>query len=281
MVRGGVSGDALHTDQTSPTTKDSTRMFNMKTKQDDRPTGADTGAAVRAEEITKTYGEGEAEVRALCTVSMEVASGEFVAVMGPSGSGKSTLMHLLAGLDRPTEGNVYIEGENVTTMNDKSLTMLRRKRVGFIFQAFNLIPQLTAEENIVLPLTLGGSKANGNLDMLLDQVGLTDRRTHKPTELSGGQQQRVAVARALITEPAVVFADEPTGNLDSKSSNDILGLLRKAADERGQTTVMVTHEAHAAAYADRVVFLADGKIVRELRNPTEETVLETIKDVSA
>jgi len=256
-------------------------MFNMKTKQDERLTSASTGAAVRAEEITKTYGEGEAEVRALCTVSMEVASGEFVAVMGPSGSGKSTLMHLLAGLDRPTDGNVYIEGENVTTMNDKSLTMLRRKRVGFIFQAFNLIPQLTAEENIVLPLTLGGSKANGNLDMLLDQVGLTDRRTHKPTELSGGQQQRVAVARALITEPAVVFADEPTGNLDSKSSNDILGLLRKAADERGQTTVMVTHEAHAAAYADRVVFLADGKIVRELRNPTEETVLETIKDVSA
>ena len=256
-------------------------MFNMKTKQDERLTSAGTGAAVRAEEITKTYGEGEAEVRALCTVSMEVASGEFVAVMGPSGSGKSTLMHLLAGLDRPTEGNVYIEGENVTTMNDKSLTMLRRKRVGFIFQAFNLIPQLTAEENIVLPLTLGGSKANGNLDMLLDQVGLTDRRTHKPTELSGGQQQRVAVARALITEPAVVFADEPTGNLDSKSSNDILGLLRKAADERGQTTVMVTHEAHAAAYADRVVFLADGKVVRELRNPTEETVLETIKDVSA
>ena len=256
-------------------------MFNMKTKQDERVTSADTGAAVRAEEITKTYGEGEAEVRALCTVSMEVASGEFVAVMGPSGSGKSTLMHLLAGLDRPTDGNVYIEGENVTTMNDRSLTMLRRKRVGFIFQAFNLIPQLTAEENIVLPLTLGGSKANGNLEMLLDQVGLTDRRTHKPTELSGGQQQRVAVARALITEPAVVFADEPTGNLDSKSSNDILGLLRKAADERGQTTVMVTHEAHAAAYADRVVFLADGKIVRELLNPTEETVLETIKDVSA
>ena len=256
-------------------------MFNMKTKQDERVPTADTGAAVRAEEITKTYGEGEAEVRALCTVSMEVASGEFVAVMGPSGSGKSTLMHLLAGLDRPTDGNVYIEGENVTTMNDRSLTMLRRKRVGFIFQAFNLIPQLTAEENIVLPLTLGGSKANGNLEMLLDQVGLTDRRTHKPTELSGGQQQRVAVARALITEPAVVFADEPTGNLDSKSSNDILSLLRKAADERGQTTVMVTHEAHAAAYADRVVFLADGKIVRELRNPTEETVLETIKDVSA
>jgi putative ABC transport system ATP-binding protein len=256
-------------------------MFNMKAKQDDRLTSADTGAAVRAEGITKNYGEGEAEVRALCTVSMEVAPGEFVAVMGPSGSGKSTLMHLLAGLDRPSEGNVYIEGENVTTMNDKSLTMLRRKRVGFIFQAFNLIPQLTAEENIVLPLTLGGSKANGNLDTLLEQVGLTDRRTHKPTELSGGQQQRVAVARALITEPAVVFADEPTGNLDSHSSDEILTLLRKAADERNQTTVMVTHDAHAAGYADRVVFLGDGKIVRELQNPTEETVLEAIKDVSA
>jgi putative ABC transport system ATP-binding protein len=258
-------------------------MFNMKTTKQDEPltNSAATGAAVRAEEITKTYGEGEAAVRALCTVSMEVAYGEFVAVMGPSGSGKSTLMHLLAGLDRPTDGNVYIEGENVTTMKDKELTMLRRKRVGFIFQAFNLIPQLTAEENIVLPLTLGGNKANGNLDALLEQVGLTDRRSHKPTELSGGQQQRVAVARALITEPAVVFADEPTGNLDSKSSDDILSLLRKAADERNQTTVMVTHDAHAAAYADRVVYLADGKIVRELLNPTEESVLEVIKEVAS
>ena len=240
----------------------------------------DNGHAVRAVEITKNYGEGEAEVRALCTVSMDVAYGEFVAVMGPSGSGKSTLMHLLAGLDRPTEGDVYIEGGNVTKMKDKELTMLRRKRVGFIFQAFNLIPQLTAAENIVLPLTLAGEKANGNLDALLEQVGLSDRASHKPTELSGGQQQRVAVARALITEPAVVFADEPTGNLDSKSSNDILSLLRRAADERGQTTVMVTHEAHAAAYADRVVFLADGKIVRELSDPTEESVLEAIKEVS-
>src|SRR3954454_11768275 len=159
-----------------------------------------TKAAVSAVDISKTYGEGEAAVKALCTVSMDVASGEFVAVMGPSGSGKSTLMHLLAGLDRPTEGNVYIEGENVTTMKDKELTMLRRHRVGFIFQAFNLIPQLTAEENIVLPLTLAREKPNGNLETLLDQVGLADRRTHKPTELSGGQQQRVAVARALITE---------------------------------------------------------------------------------
>jgi putative ABC transport system ATP-binding protein len=201
--------------------------------------------------------------------------------MGPSGSGKSTLMHLLAGLDRPSEGNVYIEGQNVTTMKDKELTLLRRQRVGFIFQAFNLIPQLTAEENIVLPLTLARQKANGNLEAMLEQVGLTDRRTHKPTELSGGQQQRVAVARALITEPAVVFADEPTGNLDSKSSDGILNLLRKAADERNQTTVMVTHEPHAAAYADRVVFLADGKIVRELSDPTEASVLEAIKGVAS
>jgi putative ABC transport system ATP-binding protein len=253
-------------------------MFNMKSKQEAPAARVTTDAAVRADGITKNYGEGEAEVRALCTVSMEVARGEFVAIMGPSGSGKSTLMHLLAGLDRPSDGNVYIEGENVTTMKDKELTMLRRQRVGFIFQAFNLIPQLTAEENIVLPLTLARVKANGNLEAILEQVGLTDRRTHKPTELSGGQQQRVAVARALITEPAVVFADEPTGNLDSKSSNDILTLLRKAADERNQTTVMVTHEAHAAAYADRVVFLADGKIVNELIDPTEETVLEAIKE---
>jgi putative ABC transport system ATP-binding protein len=237
--------------------------------------------AVSAVEITKTYGEGEASVRALCTVSLEVGHGEFVAVMGPSGSGKSTLMHLLAGLDRPSEGNVFIEGENVTQMKDKELTMLRRKRVGFIFQAFNLIPQLTAEENIVLPLTLAREKANGNLEALLDKVSLTDRRKHKPTELSGGQQQRVAVARALITEPAVVFADEPTGNLDSKSSDDILELLRTAADERNQTTVMVTHDAHAASYADRVIFLADGKVVLEITEPTEASVLEAIKEVAA
>ena len=239
-----------------------------------------TGAAVSAVDISKTYGEGEAAVEALRDVSLDVGYGEFVAVMGPSGSGKSTLMHLLAGLDRPTAGAVYIEGGDVTKMKDKELTVLRRNSVGFIFQAFNLIPQLSAEENIVLPLSLGGQKANGNLETLLDQVGLADRRKHKPTELSGGQQQRVAVARALITEPAVVFADEPTGNLDSKSSDDILSLLRKASTERNQTTVMVTHDAHAASYADRVVFLADGKIVREFHQPTEAGVLEAIKEVS-
>ena len=240
-----------------------------------------TGAAVSAVDISKTYGEGEAAVEALRDVSLDVGYGEFVAVMGPSGSGKSTLMHLLAGLDRPTEGAVYIEGGDVTKMKDKELTVLRRNSVGFIFQAFNLIPQLSAEENIVLPLSLGGQKANGNLETLLDKVGLTDRRKHKPTELSGGQQQRVAVARALITEPAVVFADEPTGNLDSKSSDDILSLLRNASSERNQTTVMVTHDAHAASYADRVVFLADGEIVKYLDSPTEASVLEAIKEVAS
>src|SRR3954447_8229003 len=257
-------------------------MFNMQKQVPPASVAPTTsGAAVRADNITKTYGEGEASVRALCTVNMEVAHGEFVAVMGPSGSGKSTLMHLLAGLDRPSEGSVYIEGDNVTEMKDKELTQLRRNRVGFIFQAFNLIPQLTAAENIVLPLTLGRQTSNGGLATMLEQVGLTDRSHHKPTELSGGQQQRVAVARALIAEPAVVFADEPTGNLDSKSSDDILTLLRKAADERGQTTVMVTHDAHAASYADRVVFLADGKIVKHLADPTEASVLEAIKEVAS
>lgn len=259
-------------------------MFNMR-KTDEAAKVADHTTdgtpAVRAIGLCKTYGEGDAAVEALCGVTLDVARGEYLAVMGPSGSGKSTLMHLLAGLDKPTAGSVFIEGDDVTKMKDKDLTVLRRQRVGFVFQAFNLIPQLTAEENIVLPLMLGRRSANGNLDALLEQVGLTDRRTHKPTELSGGQQQRVAVARALITDPAVVFADEPTGNLDSHSSDEILALLRKASDERDQTTVMVTHDAHAASYADRVVFLADGAIVQELRNPTETSVLEALKEVSS
>lgn len=260
-------------------------MFNMRKNDDPTAVVADRvtdgTAAVRAIGLCKTYGEGDAAVEALCGVSLDVDRGEFLAVMGPSGSGKSTLMHLLAGLDKPTHGTVEIEGDDVTKMKDKDLTVLRRQRVGFVFQAFNLIPQLSAEENIVLPLMLGRQSSNGNLERLLDQVGLTDRRSHKPTELSGGQQQRVAVARALITDPAVVFADEPTGNLDSKSSDEILALLRKASDERDQTTVMVTHDAHAASYADRVVFLADGAIVQELRNPTETSVLEALKEVSS
>jgi putative ABC transport system ATP-binding protein len=233
---------------------------------------------VTASGVVRRYGEGDTAVDALRGVSVDIAEGRLTAVMGPSGSGKSTLMHLLAGLDRPTDGEVFIAGENVTTMKDKELTMLRRERVGFIFQAFNLIPQLTAEENIALPLMLGGQKPNGQVTALMEQVGLTDRRHHKPTELSGGQQQRVAVARALVTDPAVVFADEPTGNLDSKSSDDILALLRAAATDRNQTTVMVTHEAHAAAYADRVIYLTDGKVVSEILSPTEESVLEAIKE---
>src|SRR3954449_7363679 len=208
MVQSRANADALHM-------KKRTRTVYMNS------TDTITKAAVSAVDISKTYGDGEAAVKALCTVSLDVAPGEFVAVMGPSGSGKSTLMHLLAGLDRPSEGNVYIEGDNVTTMKDKQLTMLRRERVGFIFQAFNLIPQLTAEENVALPLALGGQKMNGQVGALLKRVGRRDRADHKPTELSGGQQQRVAVARALVTEPTVVFADEPTGNLDSKSSDDI------------------------------------------------------------
>ena len=260
-------------------------MFNMRKNDDQTAVVADRvtdgTAAVRAVGLCKTYGEGDAAVEALCGVSLDVARGEYLAVMGPSGSGKSTLMHLLAGLDKPTAGSVFIEGDDVTKMKDKDLTVLRRERVGFVFQAFNLIPQLSAEENIVLPLMLGRQSANGNLERLLKQVGLTDRRSHKPTELSGGQQQRVAVARALITDPAVVFADEPTGNLDSKSSDEILALLRKASDERDQTTVMVTHDAHAASYADRVIFLADGAVVQELRNPTETSVLEALKEVSS
>jgi putative ABC transport system ATP-binding protein len=237
-------------------------------------------AIVRIENLVKNYYMGTVTVNVLKGLNLRFDEGDFIALMGPSGSGKSTLMHLLAGLDRPSEGDVFIGGENITTMKDKELTLLRRQRVGFIFQAFNLIPQLTAEENIALPLTLGGEKPNGQVTMLMEQVGLAERAGHKPTELSGGQQQRVAVARALVTEPDVVFADEPTGNLDSKSTDDILGLLRGAADERGQTIVMVTHEAHAAAYADRVIYLTDGKVVSEIDSPTEESVLEAIKQAA-
>ena len=239
-------------------------------------------AVVTARDVIRRYGEGDTAVDALRGVSLDIARGKLTAVMGPSGSGKSTLMHILAGLDRPTEGRVEIEGTDITGLEDTALTKLRRDHIGFIFQFFNLLPMLTAAENIVLPQKLAGTKIDKAwLDELTAKVGLGARLTHRPSELSGGQQQRVAVARALITEPAVVFADEPTGNLDSKSSDDILSLLRKAADERNQTTVMVTHDAHAAGYADRVVFLADGKIVQDMADPTEASVLEAIKEVSA
>jgi putative ABC transport system ATP-binding protein len=219
---------------------------------------------VSATDLHRRYGEGEAAVDALAGVTVGFPAGRFTAIMGASGSGKSTLMHLLAGLDVPTQGSVVIDGIDLGPLNDKRLTELRRDKVGFIFQAFNLLPVLTAEENIVLPLTLAGATADpGWVDELIATVGLTDRRTHRPAEMSGGQQQRVAVARALVHKPAVVFADEPTGNLDSTASAEVLGLLRRSVDEFGQTVVMVTHDPDAAAHADRLIELADGRIVRD------------------
>jgi putative ABC transport system ATP-binding protein len=230
--------------------------------------------AVAAHDITRRYGEGDTAVEALRGVDIVVTPGELVAVMGPSGSGKSTLMHILAGLDKPTSGTVSIAGTEITTLNDAKLTRLRRDHIGFVFQFFNLLPMLDAEENIVLPLTIAGEKAEKAwLESLLEQMGLTDRRAHRPSELSGGQQQRVAIARALVTRPTILFADEPTGNLDSKTSGEILELLRASTDQYGQTTVMVTHEARAAAIADRILFLADGSIVKELRDASPADVL--------
>ncbi len=219
---------------------------------------------VSATDLSRRYGEGEAAVNALDGVTVGFPRGDFTAIMGASGSGKSTLMHCLAGLDTPTGGKVVIDGVELGTLNDAKLTALRRDKIGFIFQAFNLLPVLTAEENLTLPLTLAGKKADdGWVDQLIETVGLGDRRTHRPSELSGGQQQRVAVARALVHKPAVVFADEPTGNLDSKASAEVLNLLRRAVDEFGQTVVMVTHDPEAAAIADRLIELADGRIVRD------------------
>ncbi len=227
---------------------------------------------------TKIYGKGDTTVTALDHVSVEFGSGEFTAIMGPSGSGKSTLMHCMAGLDTLTEGQVFIGGTDLTTLSEKQLTELRRDQVGFIFQAFNLVPTLDARENITLPTSLAGRKPDQAwLDQVIDTVGLRDRLEHRPSELSGGQQQRVAVARALASRPEIVFADEPTGNLDSKASNEILGFMQSASREFGQTLVMVTHDPVSASYAGRVVFLADGKIVGDLRNPTPETVLDKMK----
>jgi putative ABC transport system ATP-binding protein len=223
-------------------------------------------AIVSATDVTRRFGEGAAAVDALAGVSVTFPHGEFSAVMGPSGSGKSTLMHVLAGLDTPTSGSVLIDGTELSGLDDARLTQLRRDKIGFIFQAFNLLPVLTAEENIVLPLSIAGRKPDTEwLERLIEAVGLDDRRTHRPSELSGGQQQRVAVARALVTRPAVVFADEPTGNLDSHSSADVLALLRRAVDEFGQTVVMVTHDPTAAEVTDRIVELADGLIVSDRR----------------
>ena len=236
---------------------------------------------VAGQGLKKRYGSGAAAVDALRGVDLEVSRGTFTAIMGPSGSGKSTLMHLLAGLDAPSEGTVTIDGVELRGLDDGALTKLRRDRIGFVFQAFNLVPVLTAEENVALPLTLAGREVAGRVEAMLEAVALLDRRDHRPTELSGGQQQRVAIARALVGEPAVVFADEPTGNLDSTTSHEVLALLRRAVDEQGQAIVMVTHDPGAAAAADRGVFLADGLIVAEDERPTAEDVLDRMRGLVA
>jgi putative ABC transport system ATP-binding protein len=239
------------------------------------------GNVVSAKEVTRRYGEGEAAVDALRGVSLNVEPGELVAVMGPSGSGKSTLMHLLAALDTPTSGTVTIAGQDVGSLSDSEVTKLRREHIGFVFQFFNLLPMLDAEENIRLPLSIAGEKPDpAFFENLLERVGLTDRRSHRPAELSGGQQQRVAIARALVSQPSVVFADEPTGNLDSKTGGEILELLRASAEELNQTMVMVTHDANAATIADRVLFLADGVIVEELSRSSGQDILAAMTRVS-
>jgi putative ABC transport system ATP-binding protein len=238
-------------------------------------------AVVKGTDLVRRYGGGDSAVDALRGVSVDIASGRLTAVMGPSGSGKSTLMHILAGLDKPTSGQVSVAGVEVTSLDDTELTKLRRDHIGFIFQFFNLLPMLTAAENIVLPLKLAGAKPDQAwVDELVEKVGLGDRLTHRPAELSGGQQQRVAVARALVSRPSVMFADEPTGNLDSTTGGEILALLRDSVDSLGQTTVMVTHDAHAAAIADRVLFLADGQIVRDLGRSTAHEILAALEAVT-
>jgi putative ABC transport system ATP-binding protein len=244
------------------------------------PTEARTGVAARAVGLTKTYGERDATVRALDDVSVEFERARFSAIMGPSGSGKSTLLHCMAGLDKPTSGQVLIGDVDLTTLSEKDLTLLRRKSVGFVFQAYNLVPTLTASENITLPLDIAGEEPDKAwFDEVVDTVGIRDRLSHRPAELSGGQQQRVAGARALVSRPEIVFADEPTGNLDSKASQEILTFLRSAVKDHGQTIVMVTHDASAASFADRIVFLGDGRVVDEMLEPTTERVLDRLKSL--
>ena len=239
------------------------------------------GPIVKASGVERIYGEGQAEVRALDGVDVTFEKGRFTSIMGPSGSGKSTLMHILAGLDKPTAGSVEIDGQEITGLDDGALTELRRDKLGFVFQFFNLLPVLTAEENILLPLSIARRKPDQEwVDQVIDRVGLSDRRDHRPSELSGGQQQRVAVARALVTKPAVLFADEPTGNLDSKASDDVLTLLRGAVDEVGQTVIMVTHEPDAAAHGDRLIALRDGKLVHDAPPVSADNVIELLKTLA-
>jgi putative ABC transport system ATP-binding protein len=255
-------------------------VASMATEPQQTETSA-LDAVVTARGVTRTYGEGDTAVNALRGIDLDVTRGKLTGIMGPSGSGKSTLMHILAGLDKPTEGDVAIDGTSIEDLSDTELTKLRRKHIGFVFQFFNLLPMLTAEENILLPLELGGAKMDKAWnDSVIERVGLADRRKHRPSELSGGQQQRVAIARALISKPTVVFADEPTGNLDSTTSQEILELLRESVETLGQTFVVVSHDAKAMAIANRTLFLADGYIVKELGRSTEHEVLETMEQVS-
>jgi putative ABC transport system ATP-binding protein len=245
-------------------------------------TNGTTGPVVTATDVSRRYGAGETAVDALRGVSLEIERGKLTAVMGPSGSGKSTLMHILAGLDKPTSGSVTVAGQEITGMDDGDLTALRRQHIGFVFQFYNLLPMLTAEENVKLPLSVAGTKADaGWFKDLITKVGLTDRLGHRPSELSGGQQQRVAVARSLVSKPTVVFADEPTGNLDSRSSDEILKLLRDSCDSYGQTIVMVTHDPRAAAIADRILYLADGRIVLDQKGATAPEVLQTMNELDS
>ena len=250
-------------------------------RTEDAPLADQPGIVVAARDLVRRYGSGDTVVEALRGVSLSVLEGELTAVMGPSGSGKSTLMHILAGLDRPTEGQVWIAGTDIAKLNDNQLTKLRRAHIGFVFQFFNLLPMLTAEENIRLPLDIAGEKPEpAFFEDLLREVGLEDRRSHRPSELSGGQQQRVAIARALVSRPSVLFADEPTGNLDSRTSGEILELLRRSVETYGQTAVMVTHDAKAAAIADRVLFLADGEIVKSLGRSSAAEISTALSEVS-
>ncbi len=256
--------------------------MNAGTTDGQGNSGAAATAVVSGREVMRRFGEGDTAVDALRGVSLDIPRGQFTAVMGPSGSGKSTLMHILAGLDRPTSGAVSIDGTEITKLGDQDLTLLRRNHIGFIFQFFNLLPMLSAEENITLPLSLAGTKPDPAwVEEIIDQVGLGDRRSHRPSELSGGQQQRVAVARALVSKPTVLFADEPTGNLDSRTGEEILRLLRDSVDSYGQTTLMVTHESRGAAMADRILYLADGRIVRDAGKSSVSDVTVAMNELAS